>query len=126
MIGGPPISMPRAQAPVMTYVPPRLPSPRDAAPKVLARGQSDDAPAAIRIPTPEELGIGTARLVSGDEAIDWNMVERRLDAAGVTGFQVEKTTSGFRFTCQLGSGAVTGRGASKAEAVRNALAQLTR
>lgn len=110
----------------MTYVPPRLPSSRDAAPKVVARGQNSDAPPAIRIPTPEELGIGTARLVSGGEALDWNMVERRLDAAGVTGFQVEQTTSGYRFTCQLPTGALTGRGASKAEAVRNALAQLTR
>lgn len=126
MIGGPPISTPRAQAPAMTYVPPRLPSPRDGAPKVLVRGQNDDAPIAIRIPTPEELGIGTAKLVAGDEPLDWNMVERRLDAAGVSGFQVEKTTSGFRFTCQLPTGAVTGRGASKAEAVRNALAQLIR
>jgi hypothetical protein len=112
--------------PVHTYVPPRLPSPRDAAPKVLARGQSDDAPPAIRIPTPEELGIGTARLGNGDETLDWNVVERRLDAAGVTGFQVEKTTNGFRFTCRSASGAVTGRGGSKAEAVRSALAQLTR
>lgn len=110
----------------MAYVPPRLPSPRAAAPKtnVVARGQSDDAPPAIRIPSPEELGIGKAKLLSGDEPLDWNMVERRLDSAGVTGFQVEKTTSGFRFTCQLPTGAVSGRGASKAEAVRNALAQL--
>src|SRR5688572_23618101 len=110
MIGGSPISMPRAQAPVMTYVPPRLASPRDAAPKVLARGQSDDTPPAIRIPPPEELGIGTAKLGGGDAPLDWNMVERRLDAAGVTGFQVEKTAAGFQFTCQLATGAVTGRG----------------
>ena len=52
------------------------------------------------------------------------MVEHRLDAAGVTGFQVEKTATGFRFTCQLPSGAVAGRGATRGEAVRNALAQL--
>jgi hypothetical protein len=109
----------------MTYVPPRLPSPLDGKPKMLARGQNDDGPPAVRIPTPEELGIGT-KLVRDDAPLDWNMVERRLDAAGVTGFQVEKTDTGFRFTCQLPSGAVTGRGGSKAEAVRNALAQLTR
>ena len=48
------------------------------------------------------------------------MVERRLDAAGVNGFQVEKTTTGFRFTCQVASGAVTGRGTTKGEAVQYA------
>ena len=112
--------------PAQAYVPPRLPSTRDAAPKLLARGKSDDTPPAVRIPTPEELGLGTAKLVSGGEPVDWSMVERRLDAAGATGYQVEKTATGFRFTCQLSAGAVTGRGASKGEAVRNALAQLKR
>jgi len=126
MIGGPPVPTPGAQAPTLAYVPPRLPSARDGTPKLLARGQSDDRPPAVRIPTPEELGLGAARPVAGDEPVDWSMVERRLDAAGVTGFQVEKTTTGFRFTCQLASGAVTGRGATKGEAVRNALAQLAR
>ena len=126
MIGGPPIPTPRAPTPTMTYVPPRLPSPRDAAPKLVARGQNDDTRPTIRIPTPEELGIGERKLVNGDESLDWNMVERRLDAAGVSGFQVEKNTTGFRFTCQLPTGSITGRGTSKAEAVRNALAQLTR
>ena len=93
---------------------------------MIARGQSDDRPPAVRIPTPEELGIGRAKFVSGDEPVDWSMVERKLDAAGVTGFQVEKTTSGYRFTCQLASGTVTGRGETRGEAVRNAVAQLTR
>lgn len=54
------------------------------------------------------------------------MVERKLDAAGVTGFQIEKSETGYRFSCQLASGPVTGRGATKGEAVRSALAQLTR
>jgi hypothetical protein len=103
-----------------------LPSVRDQAPKLVARGQTDDRPPAVRIPTPEELGIGGTKLVVGDEPVDWSMVERRLDAAGVTGFQVEKTANGYRFTCQLASGVVTGRGASKGEAVRNALSQLSR
>jgi hypothetical protein len=128
MIGGPPIQAPMqypvAEAPA--YVPPRLPSVRDKAPTMVARGQMADRPAALRIPTPEELGIGRTTLVAGDEAVDWSMVERKLDAAGVTGFQVEKTTGGYRFTCQLPSGVVNGRGASKGEAVRNALAQLSR
>lgn len=91
---------------------------------MIARGQSDDRPPAVRIPTPEELGIGGTNLVRGDEPVDWSMVERKLDAAGVTGFQVEKAATGYRFTCQLPSGAVTGRGATRGEAVRNAVAQL--
>jgi hypothetical protein len=93
---------------------------------MVARGQIADRPAALRIPTPEELGIGGTKLVSGNEAVDWSMVERKLDAAGVTGFQVDKTTSGYRFTCQLASGTVTGRGETRGEAVRNAVAQLAR
>jgi hypothetical protein len=103
-----------------------LPSVRDKAPTMIARGQSDDRPPAVRIPTPEELGIGRAQLVSGNEPVDWSMVERKLDAAGVTGFQVEKTTTGYRFTCQLASGTVTGRGETRGEAVRSAVAQLSR
>jgi hypothetical protein len=108
------------------YVPPRLPSVRDKAPTMVARGQSDDRPPAVRIPTPEELGIGATNLVSGNEPVDWSMVERRLDAAGVTGFQVEKMANGYCFTCRLPAGAVTGRGATRGEAVRNAVAQLGR
>jgi hypothetical protein len=123
MIGGAPISMPQAYAPI-SYVPPRLESPKASAPKLLARGQSNDAPPAVRIPTPEELGLGATKLATGAEAVDWSMVEKRLDAAGVTGYQVEKTPTGFRFTCQLASGPVSGRGATKGEAVRNAMAQL--
>jgi len=90
----------------------------------VVRAQIDDAaPPTIRIPTPEELGLGAT--VAGDDVLDWSIVERRLDAAGATGYQVEKTSTGFRFTCQLPSGAVTGRGATKPQAVRQALAQLT-
>jgi hypothetical protein len=65
-------------------------------------------------------------LVAGDEPVDWTMVERRLDAAGVTGFQLDRTTNGFRFTCRLASSAVTGSGTTKGEAVRDALTQLPR
>jgi hypothetical protein len=107
-------------------VPPKLPSTRAAASlsKPVVRAQSDDAaPATIRIPTPEELGLSGS--AAGEEPFDWSTVERRLDAAGATGYQVEKTATGFRFTCQLPTGAVTGRGVTKPQAVRQALAQLT-
>jgi hypothetical protein len=112
------------QQPAQAYVPPRLPSPRDHAPAMVARGQKDEAAPAVRIPAPEELGIGTQKIVHGDGPLDWAMVERKLDRSGVTGFQIEKTEAGYRFTCQLPTGPVTGRGATKAEAVRSALVQL--
>jgi len=94
--------------------------------KPVVRGQSDDDPAPVRIPTPEELGLGGKNLVTGDEPLDWAQVEHKLDAAGVTGYQMEKTAGGYRFTCQLATGPVSGRGSSKNEAVRGALAQLAK
>jgi len=124
-IGGAPI--PTVQPTAPRYVPPKLESSRALAPKTqpIARGQSDDnSTTTLRIPTPEELGLGTRKLVTGDEPLDWALVERKLDAAGVTAYQMEKTSNGFRFTCQLTAGPVSGRGGSKNEAVRNALAQL--
>ena len=114
----------QVQPPAQTYIPPRLPSSRDSAPKAVARGQKDESAPAVRIPTPEELGIATTKIVHGDDPLDWSMVERKLDRSGVTGFQLDKTVAGFRFTCKLASGPVVGRGATKGEAVRTALAQL--
>ena len=114
--------MPRSPSAALAYVPPKLQSTRAATPKPSARGQGDEETlSSVRIPTPDELGIGRA-----EELFDWSVVERKLDAAGATGFQVERTTTGYRFTCQVPAGAVTGRGATKPEAVRNALAQLSR
>jgi hypothetical protein len=124
MVGGQPISMPYAQAPAPTYIPPRLESPRAPAP-LLARGQKDSTPPAVRIPTPEELGVATSKVVSSEE-VDWSMVERRIKAIGATGYSVDKTADGFRFICQLPTGPVSGRGTTKADAVRSVLAQLPR
>lgn len=112
------------QQPAQTYIPPRLPSSRDTAPKMVARGQKDESAPAVRIPSPEELGMATMKIVHGNEPLDWSMVERKLDRSGVTGFQLDKTDTGFRFTCKLATGSVAGRGATKGEAVRTALAQL--
>ena len=77
----------------------------------------------MRIPTPEELGLGD-KVLTGDEALDWTMVERKLDAAGATGYGMEKAETGFRFAVQLPTGPVVGRGATKNEAVRSALRQI--
>jgi hypothetical protein len=107
-------------------VPPKLESPRapGARPQPVIRAQSDDAPPTVRIPTPDELGLGVPKIVAGDEPLDWSMVERKLDAANVSTYQMDKTASGFAFTCKAAGGTVSGRGASRAEAVRQALAQL--
>ena len=108
-----------------TYMPPKLPSPLTASPLTpLARGQIDDAPAALRIPSPSELGISNRASAISDDPIDWKMLEKRLDAAVGSSFQIEKTADGFRFVCQLPSGAIAARGATKAEAVRQGLSQL--
>lgn len=107
------------------YVPPKLQSVKAESPKSVVRGQTPDTPQ-FRIPTPEELGVSMSRPAAVDEPLDWAAVERKLDAAGATSFQVEKTADGFRFSCQLASGMVTGHGATRAEAVREALAQITR
>src|SRR5947207_11945970 len=109
---------------IMAYVPPKLVSMRTAGAKpAVVRGQMEDSRTTLRIPTPEELGIGGARVTASSDPLDWAMVERKLDAVGATGYQMEKTADGFRFTATLANGPVAGRGATKGEAVRNALAQ---
>ena len=75
----------------------------------MIRAQMDDTPPAVRIPTPEELGISRVKVATTDEPLDWSMVERKLDAVGATGYQMEKTPDGFRFTCKLSFGPVAGR-----------------
>ena len=52
------------------------------------------------------------------------MVERTLDASDVSTYQMDKTASGFAFTCKAAGGTVTGRGTTRAAAIRQALAQL--
>jgi hypothetical protein len=100
-----------------------LPSSRERAPEVLARGQKDDA-APVRIPTPQELGLGERSTPVSNEPLDWTKVEARMTAAGVSKFDMQKDGEGFRCVCQLGTRTVAGRGASRSDAVRDALAQL--
>jgi hypothetical protein len=105
-----------------TYVPPRLQSPLASnQSKPVVRAQSDGAPPAVRIPTPEELGLGKKLT---EEALDWSTVERKLDSAGVSSYQMERTSTGFKFTCKLASRSIAGVGASKADAVRQVLDQI--
>ena len=84
----------------------------------------DEGPSPIRIPSPQELGLGNVKIAS-DDPIDWAMVERRLDQIGATGHQIQKVADGFRFALELSGKTIVGRGSSKAEAVRSAFAQLT-
>jgi hypothetical protein len=107
----------------MAYVPPKLPSTGTGKTKSVVRGQNDET-ASLRIPTPEDLGIGAPTGLPGHEPLDWTLVERKLDRAGVTAFRVEKTAGGFQCTCDVPTGSVSGRGGSKSAAVRQALAQL--
>jgi len=83
----------------------------------------DEGPSALKIPSPEELGLGTAKVTANDP-IDWSMVERRMDQLGVTGYQMQKAEDGFRFSIEIRGKTVIGRGASKAAAVRSAFAQV--
>jgi len=83
----------------------------------------NEDPSAIKIPSPQELGLGNIK-VSADDPIDWSMVERRMDQLGVTSYQMQKAVDGFRFSIELRGKTVIGRGTSKAAAVRAAFAQV--
>ncbi len=119
--------MPQQATTPISYVPPRLPSPiaKRTPSEPIVRAQIADAKPPLRIPTPEELGIGSPHAISADTPLDWNMVERKLDSAGVTSYQMERTGTGFRFTCKLATRLVAGSGSNRNEAVRNTLDQLT-
>jgi hypothetical protein len=105
---------------------PPLPPPR-------FRAQSPDEPttaallrpALLNMPSPEQLGVATAR-PAGD--IDWDATHRRLDRLGALCFHREKLDrGGYRFTCLLPTSQAdrTHRvevvAATEAEAVRLAL-----
>ena len=102
----------------MAYMPPKLES-RRARTQPVIRAQSDDVLPVLRIPTPDELGI-----VSADQPLDWTMVERELNARGVSSYQMDKTVDGFAFTFKSPAGTIVGQGSTRSEAMRKALAQL--
>jgi hypothetical protein len=112
------------------YVPPKLVPVKPLAPPPIARARADEeiVPPSFRIPTPEELGIGTPAIsnpaiVSGQKPVDWEMVDRKLDRLGAIAHQMERTSTGFVFTIRLPEGIVTGSGATKREAVQRAFAK---
>jgi hypothetical protein len=81
----------------------------------------------LTLPSPEQLGIGSARLADSP-GIDWTAAHNRLDRLGTVCFHMEKLKQGgCRVTCLLPT-AESGRihhidaeAATEAEAVRLAL-----
>src|SRR5687768_12360405 len=77
--------------------------PPPAMPRPIIRAQAADdpvpAPAPVRLPAPEALGI------RGQAVLDLNTVHRRLDQLGATCFQVDRLSQGgCRVTCLLATG----------------------
>ena len=82
----------------------------------------------VAIPSPTELGLGSAPSASATVALDWAATHRQLDEIGAVRFEMEKLTSGgAKFTCWLRDGSslrpITGEGASQSEAVSLCLAR---
>jgi hypothetical protein len=101
------------------------------------RGQIPDEPIApppaqrpremINLPSPEELGVGSAR---ADARIDWGTVNRRLEGLGATCFQMQRLAEGrWHVLCLLPTAQpnqthrVEAEAGAKAEAIRLALEQ---
>jgi hypothetical protein len=95
-------------------------------------------PTHLDLPAPEQLGIvattaSAAVRASVEQPIDWTAVHRRLDAVGVTCFQVEHEQSGWRVVCLQPCCCTPGKhhrvetqGSSQAEAIQLALEQVER
>lgn len=142
---------PSAAPPVPYSAAPTAPAqPRAAVPSVAAaprsatapivRGQIPDEPIGppspppqrpremISIPTPEELGVGSAK--AADSSIDWGTVNRRLEGLGATCFQMRRLPEGrWHIVCLLPTAQpnqthrVEAEADAKPEAVRLALEQ---
>ena len=76
----------------------------------IVRGQMPARePSLLKLPAPDELGI---RLGDKEKPLDWDLLRQQLDRLGAGSFQLEKQGTGYRFACQLPSGAVEGGGAA--------------
>src|SRR5688572_30824970 len=99
-----PLAIPNSPRPQAAAAPARPPAPRPT-----VRLQSGDdlvpppaapRPAPLNMPSPEQLGVNTAR--PGHESIDWNAAHRRLNQLGATCFRIDKLDDGrWRATCLL-------------------------
>jgi hypothetical protein len=81
---------------------------------------------ALRMPSPEELGLGKS--ISRRDEIDWIKVRERVQALGLSSFHLQKLAEGgFRFVClvptKAGDRRVAFDSLSEAEAIDRALTQ---
>src|SRR5947208_113040 len=81
--------------------------------------------APLAMPRPEELGSGMRKPAVAP--VDWTTIRARLDRVGATAFSLERAGTGYHFTCRLPAGrSADGRGATEADAIRQALEQAER
>jgi hypothetical protein len=114
---------------------PKLSPRREEAKGILVRGQAPEEPkrssppvAKLLMPSPEELGIGSAKET---ESLDWNAARRKLDSLGATAYRLEKSADGgFCFFCSLPhtndpvrQRSFESRGRTESEAMQLALGQ---
>ena len=77
------------------------------------------------MPTPEQLGIAMPKPAA--TPVDWASVRARLDRVGATAFTLERAGPVYHFTCRLPAvRSAEGRGATEADAIRQALEQAER
>lgn len=91
--------------------------------------KGDDSPALptvrpepLRMPSPAELGLSSTAIPQ-TEVVDWADVRHRMERLGVTGFQLDRTATGFRFACVVGDRRLTADAPTEAEAIHRALAR---
>jgi hypothetical protein len=93
----------------------------------VARGQKPEEarPAPLAMPTPEDLGISMPKPAA--MPVDWSSIRARLDRLGATAFSMERAGGSFHFSCRLPAGrSLEGRGATEADAIKQALDQAER
>src|SRR5260370_22198928 len=83
-------------------------------------------PEPIRMPSPAELGLGCATAPKTD-AVNWGDIRQRMERLNVSGFQLDRIPSGYRFTCVVpasgGLQRLTAEAVTEAEAIHQALAR---
>ncbi len=85
---------------------------------------------AVRIPSPEQLGIAAAPPLPGASGLDWGSIRKQLHDLGAVSFRVDPLPDGgTRFVCQLATAefgqtqSIEAEAGTEAEAVRQALAK---
>src|SRR5438477_2591257 len=123
----PPRTVPRPQATAST-APPKVRFQKPDDPPASERRPETSA-VALTLPPPEQLGIGSQTAAA---EVDLNVLNRRLDELGAESSEWRRTPEGYRFTCVLASAdlsrkqTIEARGATRAEAARELLAQAER